>query len=360
MQSDVWVHDLNPYLVRFSDHLGIRWYGLSYLAGFLASALICYFLVRRQSKDPAPGIMAPHQVGNFVSACVFGTLIGGRLGYAVFYAPRLFLTTSAQPPYWEVLKIWSGGMSSHGGLLGVALAVLIFSRRQRLNWLGVGDLVVLGASVGIFFGRIANFINGELFGRLIPSDSLWPRALSVKFPGEMYLWLQHDRTLGLLGSPSLTSAAEAVGVSPLQWQSSIARLSNDASSESQIRLILQQLIQQIGSGNQQIRDLIAPQLSARYPSQLIEAVLEGPLLFFLAVWFWRKPRKPGEVAAFWLIAYAVVRIIGEQFRMPDAAIGFELWGLTRGQWLSVAMLVACMVFYLYAATRKQAEVRGWR
>jgi phosphatidylglycerol:prolipoprotein diacylglycerol transferase len=104
---------------------------------------------------------------------------------------------------------------------------------------------------------------------------------------------------------------------------------------------------------------VAPILTPRYPSQLIQALLEGLLVFFVMIVVWWRPRKPGVVAAFFGLNYAVARIVGEQFRMPDAQIGFQALGLTRGQWLSVVMLVIAIAFLTWTLRRKAPRLGGF-
>jgi phosphatidylglycerol:prolipoprotein diacylglycerol transferase len=358
MHDTAWVHNLNPFLIRFSDAIGIRWYGLAYLAGFIFGALIIVLLAKRGS-----GMMRPERVPDFITFIVLGTMLGGRLGYAFFYGPELLTDFSSHFPYWGVLRVWEGGMASHGGIIGVIIASVLFARRYKMNWLHLGDLTTLGGSIGIFFGRIANFINGELFGREAAPWFPFP----VKFPTEMYLWLRHDleapRVLASIDLlPKMTNTVTAIGTPNADWTQLLTQLRSGGSSaamRNQFQRQIELVISAIQNGNEHVRSTLGLELTARYPSQLIEATLEGLLLFLITVFFWRKPRKPGVVGAVWLSSYALVRILGEQFRMPDAQIGFQLFGLTRGQWLSIAMLFASAVLYLFASTRSTPSIGGW-
>ena len=147
--------------------VAIRWYALAYVIGILAGWRYMIYLARR---SPQP--IGVREVEDFVVWATLGIVLGGRLGYVLFYRPAFF----ADEPL-QALAIWQGGMSFHGGLLGVIAAILLFARARRTSWLVLGDLVVCAAPIGIFFGRLANFVNGELFGR--PSDLPWAMA----FPG---------------------------------------------------------------------------------------------------------------------------------------------------------------------------------
>jgi phosphatidylglycerol:prolipoprotein diacylglycerol transferase len=251
-------------------------------------------------------------------------------------------------------------MASHGGMIGVLVAAILFARRHKLDWRHLGDLTVLGGSVGIFFGRIANFINGELFGREAAPGS-W---FVAKFPGEMYLWLKHDREKALTDLsadllPRLNEAVKTIGVNVDQWMSWVSHVRTDQMARFQIQNVINRLIDATQHGNEAARQALGAVLTPRYPSQLFEACLEGLVMFLIAFFFWRKPRKPGVVGSLWLSCYAVVRIIGEQFRLPDADIGYQLFGLTRGQWLSIAMLVISIGLLIYCSRRKVPVIGGW-
>lgn len=161
-----WVHDLSPFLIRFSDTFGIRYYGLAYLAGFAVGWGLLVRYTRR-----GIGMMTVEQVGDLMTALVLGVLAGGRLGYFAFYQPEVFLHDPL-----VLLRVWDGGMASHGGFIGVAAALWWCGRSFRVPWRHLADLVVSVAPAGIFFGRVANFINGELWGK--PSRVPW----AVIFP----------------------------------------------------------------------------------------------------------------------------------------------------------------------------------
>lgn len=161
-----WVHDLSPFLVQFNETFGIRYYGLAYALGFLAAGWLFhrYWRTGRTTLDPNGGI-------DLVFTLVVGVLLGGRLGYFLFYQA----TTLRHDPG-AILRVWEGGMSFHGGVIGVTAALWWFARRSQQSLLHLGDLVASAAPVGLLLGRIANFINGELWGKV--SDVSW----AVIFP----------------------------------------------------------------------------------------------------------------------------------------------------------------------------------
>jgi phosphatidylglycerol:prolipoprotein diacylglycerol transferase len=355
MEHAAWLHHLDPFIIQFSESFGVRWYGMAYLAGFVIGGLFMFFIVSRGRRT-----LKPEMIIDLVTYIVLGTMIGGRLGYALFYSPELFTDFSMQFPYWGVLRVWEGGMASHGGIIGIMVACAIFARRHKLSFLHLGDLTVLGACFGIFFGRIANFINGELFGR--PASASLPWA--VKFPGEMYLWLKHDAEKVITSTEpdllaNLKDAVGQIGISPEQWMAWVRQVRTDMFARHEIQEAIEKLILAVQKGNVAVQGALAQVLTPRHPSQLYEAALEGALLFAIVFWFWRKPRKPGQAGALWLTLYAVVRIIGEQFRMPDAHIGFQLLGLTRGQWLSIAQLVVSALFLVWVSRRRVEVIAGW-
>ena len=152
--------------------LPIRWYALAYVAGILLGWRYAVMLARREAlwAPRRPPVAGP-QIDDLVLWITLGVIGGGRLGYALFYRPDLFgqiLTGSSLGERLEILQLWTGGMSFHGGLIGVAVALILFARSQKINPLALGDLIAPVAPIGLFFGRIANFINGELWGR--PTD----------------------------------------------------------------------------------------------------------------------------------------------------------------------------------------------
>jgi phosphatidylglycerol:prolipoprotein diacylglycerol transferase len=168
--------DIDPALFSvhlFGIELAIRWYALAYIAGLLLGWRYVVFLARRPALWGGRPALDPVQADDLLTWMILGVILGGRLGYVLFYQPAYF---AAHPA--EILAVWQGGMSFHGGFLGVVVGVVAFAMRNGLPILGVGDAVAAAAPIGLFFGRIANFINGELWGR--PSTAPW----AIVFPGE--------------------------------------------------------------------------------------------------------------------------------------------------------------------------------
>ena len=171
---------------------GIRWYALAYLVGLVAG----WRLARRLVVMP-PYLMRAERVDDLLAWMVLGVVAGGRLGYVLFYKPGYYLLNPE-----EALFLWQGGMSFHGGLAGVALAVFLFARRRELSFLRVGDVVAAVAPVGLLLGRLANFVNGELYGRatdvswamVFPSD---PAGLP-RHPSQLYEAALEGLLLGLV------------------------------------------------------------------------------------------------------------------------------------------------------------------
>ncbi len=162
---------INPVLVQWGP-LAIRWYALAYIAGLVLGWLLIRGIV---SNDRYWGVQkrpSADSIDDLLVYCAFGVIIGGRLGDVLFYDPKYFL---AHPL--DAFKIWEGGMAFHGGLIGAFVGMLLFARRHRTPALTVMDLCALAAPIGLFFGRIANFIRPELWGR--PTDVPW----AVVFPG---------------------------------------------------------------------------------------------------------------------------------------------------------------------------------
>lgn len=305
-----YLHDLSPQIIRFTDRIGVQWYGLAYVLGFYLTYRIMVFLARRGRSE-----IKEDAAADFITlVALFGVILGGRLGYMLLYSFDEFIH---QP--WIFFYLMDGGMASHGGIAGVALFCLWYARKHKLAWLGIGDTLVCGAPLGIFTGRIANFINGELFGRVTDS------SLAMKFPTEL---LHEDFTKqggsyvplpqGIMHSPDIIAWFEANR-----------------------------------GGREELQAILHP----RHPSQLYEALGEGLFMSLILIWLRLKfPRMPnGVLSGLFFLLYALVRIALENVRQPDS--GAEMiMGLTRGQFFSTFMIVAGLAFILYGviAGRKPA------
>ncbi len=154
-------------------HLALRWYALAYIAGLLIGWKLIEQMVRTPRLWPGAAPMRPEQVERLLTAVILGVIIGGRLGFVLFYQPGYYLENPS-----HLLRVWEGGMSFHGGFLRVVVAGLWFCRREKVPSLPVADLMATVAPIGIFLGRLANFVNAELWGR--PTSLPW----GVAFPGE--------------------------------------------------------------------------------------------------------------------------------------------------------------------------------
>jgi phosphatidylglycerol:prolipoprotein diacylglycerol transferase len=297
-----YVHDLNPLIFRIYDNVGPRWYGLAYVLAFVSSYLLFRLLARRGYAD-----LPVANVADFITgAALFGVIIGGRLGYVFFYQPDML-----RDPI-SIVEVWKGGMSSHGGMLGLLAFTFYYSRRHKISWTNLGDNLVVTAPVGLFFGRCANFINGELYGR---STRAW---WAMQFPKEL---LDHPREAERAISactkidPSLNSADAVVAA----------------------------------VHRPEIKDALRPILVPRHPSQLYEAFFEGIVLFAI-LWFFRtRTRQPnGVLTGLFFVCYALFRILIENLREPDASL---ILGLTRGQFFSLFLIAIGIAFIVGAKMR---------
>ncbi len=232
--------------------IDIRWYSLAYLCGILAA----WFLLLHNNDKNRLGYTR-QQIEDLAFYVTLGIIIGGRLGYAIFYGgAEMWLKP------WRLLELWKGGMSFHGGIAGVIGAVWLFAGKYQYKFLTITDLVVLYTPIGMFLGRIANFINDELWGR--ETDVPW----AVRFPNGGYV--------------------------------------------------------------------------PRHPSQLYEAFFEGIIIFIVLNWLWRYAKirnNSGVVSAVFVLLYGLFRILMEQFRQPDAQLGFFFGHITMGQMLSVPLII---------------------
>lgn len=271
-----YVVDFDPFALRFPDGWfldGIRWYGLSYLAGFVI-AMLLFNLYSKKGKSP----LSPDDNSSLITYLLFGVIVGGRLGYMLFYDFGNFVSNPL-----SLFQIWKGGMASHGGFIGVVLAMLCFARAKKVSFWKIADIVTTACTPGIFLGRLANFVNGELWGKV--SDVPW----AMIFP---------------------RSAAAGTAVE---------------------------------------------NIAARHPSQLYEAFAEGLLIFAFLQWrFWRGNLPKGRIAGEFLSLYAVVRIVCEIFREPDAGVE-PILGLSRGTFYSVLTLAAGLAIIAYSKFSNSAQ-----
>ncbi len=251
--------------------VALRWYGMMYLVGFIAAMFIA-----NKAADKSGSEWTRDQVSDSLFYGFLGVILGGRIGYVLFYQWDYFL---ADPLY--LFQIWQGGMSFHGGLLGVIIAIYIFSRKTNKSFLAVGDFIAPLVPIGLGMGRLGNFINAELWGR--QTDVPW----AMVFPTD---------------------------------------------------------------------SLQLP----RHPSQLYEFFLEGVVLFAILYVVTGKPRSLGLASGTFLIGYGVFRTIVEFFREPDAHLGLYFSFISKGQILSIPMiLIGILVIYLgYLSQKKSVIMQG--
>lgn len=317
-----YVHNIDPVLWEVpGTSVAVRWYGLAYLAGFLLG----YLLLKRLSARSLYCV-PQDKLADFITAvCLFGVVCGGRLGEFFFYwLPQHGLSGFLEDPTW-VFRVWEGGMASHGGILGVFAVALWYARKNACSLGGVLDGLAIAAPIGLFFGRVANFINGELYGRVCAPDSVF----AVKFP------------------------------------QSVVELPVQARVELQLELFVREGVQvqhydglvTLCRENAACRDIVASAVEPRYPSQLFEAFGEG-LLIFAVLLFVRlkwKNAPAGLLAGLFGVLYALARIVCECFKQPDDAV----WaGITKGQGLSV--LIFFIGLYFIFAALKQKNTRNFQ
>lgn len=302
------VDNFNPFIFRLWDDIGPRWYGFAYVMAFVCAFFVVRVLSRRGYCD-----LPAERVSDFITwTALFGVLLGGRIGYVLFYKPEML-----QHPL-SILKVWEGGMASHGGMIGILVMSLYYSRRHKLSWTNLGDALVVAAPIGLFFGRCANFINGELYGRA--SNLAW----AMQFPKELNESpAEADRAI---------LAAQRLGL-PNGDVESIIQTARHHSALTEA-----------------LREILVP----RHPSQLYEAFCEGILLFAI-LWFVRtRLRQPnGVLTGLFFICYAIFRIICENFREPDASL---VGGFTRGQFFSFFLIAIGIAFIAVAKMRPSFPV----
>lgn len=312
-----WLHTIDPYAIQLWEGGPIRWYGLSYLAGFV----LAYLLIKRVAKVGV-STLPPAKAGDLVISLALGIVVGGRLGYVLFYKPQLLIEFTGSPPFWGVFDMMGGGMASHGGMIGGIVATWWFARRNKQPWLHTMDLMAFSAPLGLLCGRLANFVNGELIGRECPPDF----PLAVQFPQEVYDSQETYDAMTLAYGREL----------PAHW------------------------LDRLQSGSEALQRAATEVLPTRHPSQLYAGLTEGIIVFAVLALLWLKPRRPGVIVGAFGVVYAVMRLINENFRMPDAHLGDQPLGLTRGQWLSVGLLLVGVVVLAIAQRGKPSPMGSWR
>ena len=412
-----YIQTLNPFIWRWGNSgFGIRWYGTAYLLGFI----IAYLLMKRFIRTGRM-LLPMEQLPDFVLfVAIFGVLIGGRLGEAILYRPSMFTNFSPPFPYWGLLKIQDGGMAAHGGIVGVFAATYVFARRRGYRFLNLVDCGAMVAPIGIFFGRIANFINGEVYGHI--SHAKW----AVQFPTELIYQSQplDARIRHLAGTiaakhPNLAhfmiqnpvagmvrylsrhlqwhhpSLATALGLHPREEIIKLAQSGKSAFLNAQlhqipdflrkIKLDVQarhlaeqvmiryphlsgainrnpnmEIINLARQGNAFVITHLREILNPRIPSQLIEASLEGLLLFSLCFFIGSKWKKEGIAAACFATLYPIMRMTGEQFRDGDQPkLIFGHW-ISLGDIYSWPMLVLGLIFLIWAIRRRSTDAPAGR
>jgi phosphatidylglycerol:prolipoprotein diacylglycerol transferase len=343
----MYVHDLDPFLLQISGDFGIRWYGMSYLAGFLMAHFTISWLAQRQRAG-----LSAQMVSDFITYGAIGVLVGARFGYCLFYAPDLLIKFKSSFPFWGAIAVNEGGMSSHGGMIGLVLGCILFSRKYGVHMQYLFDLVAVAGPLGIMMGRAANFINGELVGR--PADPNFP--LAVKFPQDILSWPTYE--FGKLSS--LSDVVPKIGVTSDQWMQWLNQYQSSFEIRDSVYNTLTKIVQAVQSGQTEVKNALAEHLIARHPSQIYALLSEGLFVFLALFIYWRKPRKPGTVGALFLITYSLARFSDELFRMPDAHIGLDTLGVSRGQWLSIVMFFVGLVLFIFWSRSNSLAIDGWR
>lgn len=280
----------DPVALRLGS-IEMHWYGLMYLLAFAMAYFLAWYRSRQRSDFSA------EMVSDLVFFGAMGVILGGRIGYVILYNFSEFL---ANPLY--LFKVWEGGMSFHGGFVGVMVAMWLFAKKYKKAPFTVLDFIAPCVPTGLLFGRIGNFINGELWGRVSESNFTY----LMYFPQA----LRADYEL-ITANPTLAAISQTID---------------------------------------------GYQLLPRHPSQLYQAASEGVLLFVLLWWFSSKPRPRYAVSALFLLGYGISRFITEFFRQPDVGYALFFGWMSKGQLYSLPMIIAGVVLFIIAYQKRIYDI----
>lgn len=339
----LYVHDLNPVILEITDSIKLRWYGFAYLLAFVVG-----YLLLKWMGDKKLWVLPGKVAGDFIAyAAVFGVFLGGRIGNVLIYQREEFLGDPL-----VIFRVWEGGMASHGGILGLMIFTFFYARKKKVSWTGLGDGLCVVAPLGIMFGRIANFINGELYGRVDQSF-----AWAMKFPNALWDPNAIENTKKNLAQRAAARADVDGDYAQYYQELDSAIQAQPAEGTAEFANMIELYSERSGELNAAIRekdavkDAVAQYLEPRYPSQLFQAALEGLLLFLIL--FVVRVKFPklanGVLTGLFFIFYAIFRISMENFREPEIAnlnlLGSE-W--TMGQFLSLFMVIIGLAFIVKA------------
>ncbi|MBK4765363.1 MAG: prolipoprotein diacylglyceryl transferase [Pantoea sp. Brub] len=280
---------INPIMFTIGP-ISLHWYGFMYFIGFVFALLLARYRINnvqynKNIKD----------IDDLIYLCFFGAVLGGRIGYVFFYNISLFLKNP-----WYLFQIWKGGMSFHGGLLGVILILIYYSYKNECNFFDIADLISPLVPFGLGAGRLGNFINGELWGR-VSLDC----PLSMLFPNS-----RHEDLMLVMTNPKYKNILDMYGVLP------------------------------------------------RHPSQLYEFFFEGLiLLIILNIFISSFHTKRGSASGLFLFMYGSFRFIIEFFRQPDPQIGLFKNIITMGQILSLPMIIIGLLIITYITVKQKITLK---
>ena len=279
---------INPVILPITESFAIRWYSMMYVVGFLLAYLFYKHYIKKGVIK-----MKIEEMGDILFVVILGVLVGGRLGYILFYNLGYYI----QNPL-EIFMVWKGGMSFHGGFIFSMLAAWIYMRVKKKSFLDLADVFLVPLPLALFFGRWGNFVNGELWGNA--TDAPWGMLFGPK------------PEIGNPG-PTLYSTSEA-------WVVAMAR----------------KVGIQIQPGQTQVN-------LPRHPSQIYEMLMEGLILFTVMFLVFKlvKNEPRGLMLSIFLTGYGLARFIGENFRQPDAQLGYLF-----GDWFTMGMLLSLPMFLL--------------
>jgi|GEM_PF-5623646 len=311
------IHDFGPEMLTLFGALRLQWFGSFVFVGVIVSAWFASWIAHRQNAGFSQAL-----VGSALSWMFIGSLLGGRIGYGLFYDTNMFFRFRPEFPVWGLLAFSEGGLSWHGAVLGALVASIFFAHRSGLSQMYILDLTAWVAPLLLFFSRLGSYFSAELLGAV----SSAPTPIAFKYPAEILRW-------------------------PEEVPEKFAQISDLGSA--------QEIFNRFQAGDLALQTQVLPLLEFRYPFALISALAEGLLVFILLFLIWKSSRKPGMVTSAYLFFTAMAGFAVSTFEWIDASKNPSLLSFSLYQWICLFTALWALIFYVLWVRSRSMSIPGW-